>query len=118
MQPVIRPGSGETRCEGHSFGLHSVSMLHLELPAARVRLFAAVLLLGSARPASGQPDDILPGTQPLSWEGDLSAKMVEGIDRFLTREIERSVEARQRFWHRDFSSIEAYGKSVRANRER
>jgi dienelactone hydrolase len=86
------------------------------------RIFAyAVLLLGLAgvpRLVSADlPADTLPGTQPLTLEGDLSARMVEGIDRFLMREIDRSVQSRQRFWHRDFSSADAYNKSVQANRD-
>ena len=67
---------------------------------------------------SGQQVETLPGTQPLTWEGDLSTRMVEGIDRFLLREIERSFEERQKLWHRDFSSREAYEESVQPNRER
>ena len=43
--------------------------------------------------------------------------MVDGIDRFLMREIERSVGERQKLWHRDFSSREAYAKSIQPNRE-
>ena len=35
----------------------------------------------------------LPATQPLTLQGDLSAQMVAGIDKFLMREIEQSVEA-------------------------
>jgi dienelactone hydrolase len=58
----------------------------------------------------------IPGIQPLTWDGDLSAKMVEGIDKFLMRETERSAEERQSFWRRDFSSREAYEKSVQPNR--
>jgi dienelactone hydrolase len=68
--------------------------------------------------ALSQSTDSLPATQPLTWEGDLSARMVEGIDKFLMREIERSVEARQKLWARDFSSRQAYEKSVQPNRER
>jgi dienelactone hydrolase len=60
--------------------------------------------------------ETLPGTAPLTMEGDLSAQMVAGIDRFAMREIERSVEERQKFWKRDFSSREAYEKSVDTNR--
>lgn len=60
----------------------------------------------------------LPNTQPLTMEGDLSAQMVEGIDRFLMREIKNSVTSRPQFWHRDFSSPDAYEKSIQPNRER
>src|SRR6185369_578843 len=65
----------------------------------------------------GQSIETLPQTQPLTGEGDLSAKMVEGIDHFLMRGIEHSVEGRQQLWHRDYSSREAYAKSVQPNRD-
>src|SRR5437867_1490521 len=68
--------------------------------------------------APAQEAATLPGTQALTVQGDLSAQMVEGIDTFLMREIEHSVEERPKFWHRDFSSPEAYEKSVAPNRER
>ena len=67
--------------------------------------------------ALAQPER-LPNTQPLTLEGDLSAQMVEGIDRFLMREIENSAGSRPQFWHRDFSSPNAYEKSIQPNRER
>jgi len=59
----------------------------------------------------------LPGTQPLSRNGDLSVEMVTGIQKFLLRETESSIAARSRFWHRDLSSAAAYEKSVTANRQ-
>ena len=62
--------------------------------------------------------DCLPHTQPLTLQGDLSAQMVAGIDRFLTRETEQAVGERLRYWRRDFSSVAAYDESVRTNRER
>src|SRR5262245_8178853 len=64
---------------------------------------------------SGLP---LEGTQPLTMEGDIAAQMVAGIDKFLLREIELSAERREKFWKRDFSSPEAYNKSIEPNRER
>src|SRR2546426_623758 len=60
----------------------------------------------------------LRATQPLTWQGDLSAQMVAGIDKFLMREIERAVGERQKLWHRDFSSRGAYESSLQPNRER
>ena len=54
----------------------------------------------------------------MTAEGDLSAQMVAGIDRFLMRETEHSIEERPRLWQRDFSSPAAYDKSVQPNRER
>ena len=44
--------------------------------------------------------------------------MVEGIDKYLDREIAASVEKRKQYWKPDFSSPEAYLKSVQPNRER
>jgi hypothetical protein len=67
-----------------------------------------------AEPAGGP----LPGTAPLETQGDLAEQMVAGIDRFLLREIDASVDKRARHWKRDFSSREAYDKSVAPNRAR
>jgi dienelactone hydrolase len=51
-------------------------------------------------------------------EGDLAALMVAGVDKFLLREIDKSVERRARHWKRDFSSADAYNKSLEPNRKR
>src|SRR5215468_241119 len=66
----------------------------------------------------GQQVANLPGTQALTVEGDLSAQMVQGIDHFLMRKIDDSVNERAVLWRRDFSSTEAYEKSIGPNRER
>src|SRR5881628_290564 len=71
--------------------------------------------LAFAAPLAAQP---LPGTQPLTQQGDLAAAMVAGIDTYLMRELAASVEKRKQFWKPDFSSPEAYAKSVAPNRER
>ncbi len=63
----------------------------------------------------------LPDTKPWENRGDskaAAAEMVEGIHRFLDRETEASLEARQRHWQRDYSSPEAYIESVDLNRRR
>ena len=60
---------------------------------------------------------MLQGTSALTLEGDLSLQMRQGIDRFLLREIDRSVEERQKLWNRDYSSLQAYLRSVEPNRE-
>jgi dienelactone hydrolase len=44
--------------------------------------------------------------------------MVDGIDRFLMKQIDKAAENRKKFWKRDFSSPEAYDKSIAANRAR
>ena len=84
----------------------------------RILLFGLVLLVqaGSAAPAQ-QPGN-LPGTAELTWDGDLSARMVAGIDRFLMRRLEAAPEERAALWERDFSSGSDYARSVEANRKR
>lgn len=77
----------------------------------------AILQVGAVTFVGAQQPDVLPGTLPLTMSGDLSAQMVAGIDKFLMREIDQSVSAREKLWHRDFSSREAYEKSVGPNRE-
>ena len=59
-----------------------------------------------------------PGTRPLKLEGDLSAEMVAGIDRFLMREITAAAKRRSTFWKRDFRTDDTFQLSVLKNRER
>jgi dienelactone hydrolase len=80
-------------------------------------ILLAVALAQSARPTAAAEPQPLPGTEPLTREGDLAAQMVQGIDRFLMRETAESVKRREAHWHRDFSSPEAYSRSVEPNRE-
>ncbi len=60
----------------------------------------------------------LPDTKPLTLEGDIASQMVDGIDEFLLRETEKSIERRDALWNRKFDSHEAYVESVAPNRER
>src|SRR5438034_761491 len=84
-------------------------------PVFRFLILVAWLL---SSPLTAQEVTPLPGSGPLTRQGDLSAQMVAGIDKFFMREIERSVQERQKFWKRDFSSREAYERSLQPNRER
>ena len=54
----------------------------------------------------------LPGTARLTTTGDLAMDMVAGIDKYLLRQTDASIARRDQYWHRDFSSVEAYLKSV------
>ncbi|CAN5688264.1 hypothetical protein BH23PLA1_BH23PLA1_09270 [soil metagenome] len=70
--------------------------------------------------ASGQPIG-LPDTKPLQPLTDsraIAEEMVEGLHRFLDRELKASIEARSRHWERDLTSPEAYAGSVEPNRKR
>ncbi len=51
-------------------------------------------------------------------EGDIASNLVAGVDRFLLRKIDESTATRERFWHRDFSSWDAYQQSTATNRQR
>ncbi len=61
---------------------------------------------------------ILPDALPLTLEGDIAAQLVDGVDRFLLREIEQSIPARAKHWQRDLSVAAAYDASVKKNRDR
>jgi len=81
-----------------------------------VRLgLASLAFLFAASAVSAQP---LAGTKPLETKDDLAAVMVEGIDKYLDRQLEASVGGRKQFWQPDYSSAAAYVKSVSPNRER
>jgi dienelactone hydrolase len=79
---------------------------------------ATLVLVAPMAPAAETKQDQLPGTNPLTWTDDLSVRIVDGAHRFLDRKTEESVVGRAAFWRRDFSSPEAYEKSLRPNRER
>ena len=68
-----------------------------------------------AESADGTP---LAGTAKLDWSGDLASRLVDSVDRFLLKEIEKSVAARPQHWKRDFSSPEKYNASIEPNRKR
>jgi dienelactone hydrolase len=69
----------------------------------------------AARPADGTP---LAGTAKLDWPGDIASRLVDSVDRFLLKEIEKSVAGRQQHWKRDFSSPEKYNALIEPNRKR
>ena len=60
----------------------------------------------------------LPGTAPLTWNEDLSVKMMDGAHRLIEDQIAESAENRSEYWHRDFNSAEAYNTSIELNRKR
>jgi dienelactone hydrolase len=92
-----------------------VNRLHAALVSCACLCFSSATLSLAQGPGSGEP---LAGTQRLTMEGDIAAQMVAGIDKFLLREIELSVGRREQHWKRDFSSPEAYNKSIEPNRQR
>src|SRR5439155_8232926 len=81
----------------------------------RTSLLTITAACGFALPALADP---LPNTQPLTFTGDPAAAMVAGLHKYLDRETAASVEKRKQFWKPEFSSPEAYAKSMAPNRER
>jgi dienelactone hydrolase len=67
--------------------------------------------------ASAQEVDHLPGTEPLTMQGDLSRQTVAGVNEYLLEKLEASPGERERHWNRDYSSREAYTASVDSNRQ-
>ena len=63
-------------------------------------------LLGSLAAAPLlQAAPAMPGTQPLTWDGDLSVRMMDGAHRFVERKIAESIAARARFAPPDRSHL-------------
>jgi dienelactone hydrolase len=81
-------------------------------------LLGLFALLSSARGPAASAAELLPGTQPLTLQGDVASNLVAGLDRFLLREIELSVGRRAGFWQRDLSSPSNYTASLAPNRQR
>lgn len=55
--------------------------------------------------------------QPFNEKRDLSALMVEGIDRYLLQRTQEAKQKRSSHWKYDFTSPEQFSASVQANRE-
>ena len=79
---------------------------------------AVLVLLTSFSHLSIAADKTLPNTQPLTITQPLDEFMVDGINRFCLKELAASPARREKMWNRDFSSPEAYEKSITPNRER
>src|SRR6185369_14092054 len=79
---------------------------------------ALLTLLSAVTWASGAQNQQLPGTAPLTIQGDIASNLVAGADQFLLGKIHESAAGRAQFWHRDFSSWQAYERSLVTNRQR
>jgi len=82
------------------------------MPTFRLLLTAAIAI------ALAQAQNTLPGTQPLTMQGDLAAQMVDGINTWLDRETSAAPNRRATYWKRDYTSAAAYEKSIAPNRDR
>jgi cephalosporin-C deacetylase-like acetyl esterase len=93
------------------------STRHLRRPRFWTLDFGVWTFVGFLFSAAVCAAEPFPGTEPLEMQGDLADQMVAGIDRFLLKQIDASVERRGRYWKRDFSSAEKYNESVAENRK-
>ncbi len=76
-----------------------------------------VLILFAASVAKLQAEP-LPDTQPLLEEGDLAAKQVAGMHRYLDRELTAAPAKRDELWKAERTSPEQLAKSLPAKRDR
>ncbi len=83
-----------------------------------VRLLLSLAVLSTALTTAADAQSQIPNTQPLTWDGDLADRMMDGLHRFVEKKIDNAVKTRGQFWRRDTSSPEAYEKSIAPNRER
>ncbi len=81
--------------------------------AYRFVVLAVVFVVNAA--SAAEP---LPNTKLLTEEGDLAAKMVAGMHKYLDRELAASPKARSELWKADLATPEALAKSLPAKRER
>ncbi len=80
-------------------------------------LTLAICLCVTTVSAQDRPAQV-PGTQPLTVDKPLDVFMIEGLDRFCLKEIEKAREQRESLWKRDYSSLAAYEKSIAPYREK
>jgi dienelactone hydrolase len=91
---------------------------HDQSNAALVILLALFAPLTVVTTGYAAEPETLPNTKPLTVTGDVASRMIDGVDRFLLRELERSVARRAQHWNRDTSSPTAYNASIEPNRQR
>ncbi|MBM3994527.1 MAG: hypothetical protein FJ303_10305 [Planctomycetes bacterium] len=78
-------------------------------------LMAVIAVLSLPLTALGQS---MPGTKLLEGKEDLAKVMVDGIHRYLDKQTILAEKNRSQLWKPDFSSVDAFNKSVAPNRER
>src|SRR4051794_26926435 len=84
----------------------------------RTLLTLGCLALLSPRLPADAPPKTLPGSKPLTMSGDIASSLVEGVDKFLLREIDSSVKGREKFFKRDLTSVSNASKALEPNRHR
>ena len=82
------------------------------------RCLAVVVLFASPLVVAAEDTPRLLDTAPLAWQDDLSQRMMDGLHGYIEKKITQSVDKRARLWQRDDTSLAAYEKSIRLNRQR
>ncbi len=62
--------------------------------------------------------DPLPNTKPLTDDGDLARKMVDGVHAYLDHELIASIAERKKMWSLDRTTAKSFLASVQPHRER
>ncbi|WP_439581588.1 dienelactone hydrolase family protein [Dyadobacter bucti] len=65
-----------------------------------------------------QQDTVLPGSDPLAFDKDLSYTLLNEAHGFADKKMAESAQKRGQYWKRDFTSRSAYETSVEPNRKR
>jgi len=94
------------------------SLLAALVPVLAWSINAQPVELPALPDAAPPKPETLTGTTALEWNEDLSAKMVSGIDLFLSQLTDEALANRARFWKRNFASRTVYEDSVEPNRTR
>jgi hypothetical protein len=82
------------------------------------RCLTSILLASLPAVAAAEEIPRLPGTAPLTWQGDLADRMMDGLHVFIERKIEQSAGQRPRYWKRGCSAPAAHEHSIQPNRQR
>jgi len=84
-----------------------------------MRLIPIVLGVWMSLPVAWADEPIpLAGTQPLTWDGELADRMMDGLHTFIESKVARAIQDRDLLWHRDPSSAAAYDRSLTPHRQR
>src|SRR5688572_3909621 len=84
----------------------------------RVSLLTCLVIASTLTASRAEGPDPLPGTGPLTWDDDITSRLVDGADRFLLGKLEASAGKRASSWKRDTSSADRYVASIEPNRKR
>ena len=84
----------------------------------RQRLVIALVFAWLTTPALLNAGDPLPGTKPLTEPGDLAKQMVDGIHKYLDRELRDAPKKRDELWKEAFATKESLTKAIPQKRER